>query len=152
MATGIGGPGARDLKIAMILNNNGQAITLAKDFAAAGYGDLSGGERDAGRGRHADARDDLPRRHPRHCGCATGCSAAASTLDDVKIIPIPPPQMVQNMKVGNMDGYCVGEPWDAVAVKQGIGFTHLATQDLWEHHPEKALVVNEQFATERTDV
>jgi nitrate/nitrite transport system substrate-binding protein len=60
--------------------------------------------------------------------------------------------MVQNMSVGNTDGYCVGEPWNAVAVQQGIGFTHLATQDLWEHHPEKALVVTEQFASERTDV
>ena len=40
-----------------------------------------------------------------------------------------------------MQGYCVGEPWNAVAVSQGIGFTHLATQDIWQHHPEKALVV-----------
>ena len=43
-----------------------------------------------------------------------------------------------------MGGYCVGEPWNAVAVQQGIGFTHLATQDMWQHHPEKALVVNDQ--------
>jgi nitrate/nitrite transport system substrate-binding protein len=48
-----------------------------------------------------------------------------------------------------MDGYCVGEPWNAVAVAQGIGFTHLATQDLWLHHPEKALVVNERTAAEK---
>ena len=48
------------------------------------------------------------------------------------------------MKVGNVDGYCVGEPWSAVAVQQGIGFTHLATQDLWQHHPEKALVVTRE--------
>jgi len=60
--------------------------------------------------------------------------------------------MVQNMSVGNTDGYCVGEPWNAVAVQQGIGFTHLATQDLWEHHPEKALVVSSTFADGRTDV
>ncbi len=46
-----------------------------------------------------------------------------STPTAVKIIPIPPPQMVANMKVGTMDGYCVGEPWNAVAVDQGIGFT-----------------------------
>ena len=57
--------------------------------------------------------------------------------------------MVQNMKVGNMDGYCVGEPWNAVAVAQDIGFTHITTQDIWEHHPEKALVVNEKTAGEK---
>jgi nitrate/nitrite transport system substrate-binding protein len=55
--------------------------------------------------------------------------------------------MVANMKVGNMDGYCVGEPWGGVAVKQGIGFTQIATQDMWKDHPEKALVVNNEFST-----
>ena len=48
-----------------------------------------------------------------------------------------------------MDGFCVGEPWNAVAVAQDIGFTHLTTQDLWLHHPEKALVVNEKTSTEK---
>src|SRR3546814_1623069 len=38
--------------------------------------------------------------------------------------------------------YGVGEPWNAVAVNNVIGFTHLTTQDIWLHHPEKALVVN----------
>ncbi len=73
--------------------------------------------------------------------------AAKVDAKAVKIIPIPPPQMVANMKVDTMDGYCVGEPWNAVAVDQGIGFTHIASQDIWKHHPEKALVVNEKFAT-----
>jgi nitrate/nitrite transport system substrate-binding protein len=54
--------------------------------------------------------------------------------------------MVANMKVGTMDGYCVGEPWNAVAAAQGIGFTAIATQDIWTDHPEKALVVGPGFA------
>jgi nitrate/nitrite transport system substrate-binding protein len=76
---------------------------------------------------------------------------AASGVDQstVRIITIPPPQMVANMKVGNMDGYCVGEPWNGVAVQEKIGFTHLATQDMWQHHPEKALVANKEFAQNR---
>jgi nitrate/nitrite transport system substrate-binding protein len=69
----------------------------------------------------------------------------------VKIIPIPPPNMVANMNVGTMDGYSVGEPWNAVAVDQNIGFTAITSQDIWTNHPEKALVVNEQFATTKTD-
>ena len=60
--------------------------------------------------------------------------------------------MVQNMGVGNVQGYCVGEPWGAVAVRQGIGFTHLATQDLWLNHPEKAFLVTRKFKEERPDV
>ncbi|MDQ3395029.1 MAG: ABC transporter substrate-binding protein, partial [Bacteroidota bacterium] len=78
---------------------------------------------------------------------------AASGVDQnkVKVITIPPPQMVANMKVGNMDGFCVGEPWNQIAVKQGIGFTQVASQDIWKNHPEKALVVNKEFSTKRRE-
>jgi nitrate/nitrite transport system substrate-binding protein len=78
-------------------------------------------------------------------------AAAGVDQKTVKVITIPPPQMVANMKVGNMDGYCVGEPWNGLAAQQGIGFTHVSTQDIWKHHPEKALVVNQQFSVERRD-
>src|SRR5262249_10649966 len=69
----------------------------------------------------------------------------------IKVITIPPPQMVANMKVGNMDGYSVGEPWNGVGVRQGIGVTHISSQDIWKHHPEKALVVNKAFGESRRD-
>ena len=149
LATGIGGQGTA-LKIAMILNNNGQAITLNKDFASVGYADL------------AKAKVALESKEPTLAMTFPGgthdtwlrywLKATGADTSKIKIIPIPPPQMVANMKVGAMDGFCVGEPWNAVAVQQGIGFTHLTTQDLWENHPEKALVVSEKFATEQPDV
>lgn len=58
---------------------------------------------------------------------------------DVKTIVVPPPQMVANMKVGTMDVFCVGEPWNEQLVNQGIGFTACTTGELWKNHPEKAL-------------
>jgi nitrate/nitrite transport system substrate-binding protein len=58
---------------------------------------------------------------------------------DLSTIVVPPPQMVANMKVGNMDVFCVGEPWNEQLVNQGIGFTALSTGELWKGHPEKAL-------------
>ena len=58
---------------------------------------------------------------------------------DVSTIVVPPPQMVANMKVGNMDAFCVGEPWNEQLVNQGIGFTACTTGELWFKHPEKAL-------------
>ncbi|MCW0000714.1 ABC transporter substrate-binding protein [Pararhizobium sp. YC-54] len=58
---------------------------------------------------------------------------------DVSTIVVPPPQMVANMKVGNMDCFCVGEPWNEQLVNQGIGFTATTTGELWKGHPEKAL-------------
>jgi nitrate/nitrite transport system substrate-binding protein len=65
---------------------------------------------------------------------------------DVSLITIPPPQMVANMKVGKMDGYCVGEPWNARAIADGIGFTSVTTQDMWKDHPEKVCAFTAEFA------
>jgi nitrate/nitrite transport system substrate-binding protein len=67
---------------------------------------------------------------------------AAGGIDpdkDVSTIVVPPPQMVANMKVGNMDAFCVGEPWNEQLVNQGIGFTACTTGEIWAKHPEKAL-------------
>ena len=65
---------------------------------------------------------------------------------DVSLITIPPPQMVANMKVGKMDGFCVGEPWNARAIADGIGFTAITTQDIWKDHPEKVCAFTAEFA------
>jgi nitrate/nitrite transport system substrate-binding protein len=54
--------------------------------------------------------------------------------------------MVANMKVGKMDGFCVGEPWPARAITDGIGFTAITTQQIWQDHPEQVLGFTEEFA------
>src|SRR5207237_5014424 len=65
---------------------------------------------------------------------------------DVNLITIPPPQMVANMKVDKMDGFCVGEPWNARAIADKIGFTVTTTQKMWKDHPEKVCAFTEEFA------
>ncbi|MEP9375816.1 CmpA/NrtA family ABC transporter substrate-binding protein [Aquabacter sp. CN5-332] len=73
---------------------------------------------------------------------------AAAGIDpdkDVSTIVVPPPQMVANMKVGNMDAFCVGEPWNEQLVNQGIGFTACTTGEIWKNHPEKALTLRADF-------
>jgi nitrate/nitrite transport system substrate-binding protein len=65
---------------------------------------------------------------------------------DVALVTIPPPQMVANMRIGKMDGFCVGEPWNARAIADGVGFTSLNSQDLWKDHPEKVCAFTEEFA------
>jgi nitrate/nitrite transport system substrate-binding protein len=65
---------------------------------------------------------------------------------DVALVTIPPPQMVANMKVDKMDGYCVGEPWNARAIADGIGFTSITTQEIWKDHPEKVCAFTGEFA------
>jgi nitrate/nitrite transport system substrate-binding protein len=150
VATSIGGPGSRDLKVAMVLNQNGQAITLAKEFASVGYGDVkAAGELLSSKDAPSLAMTFPGGTHDTWLRYWVKASGADATK--LKISPVPPPQMVQNMTVGNVQGYCVGEPWNAVAVQQDIGFTHLATQDLWEFHPEKALVTTAKFEAEQRD-
>jgi nitrate/nitrite transport system substrate-binding protein len=66
---------------------------------------------------------------------------------DVSLITIPPAQMIANMKVGKMEGFCVGEPWNYRAIDGGIGFTVITTQQIWRDHPEKVCAFTEEFAT-----
>ena len=69
---------------------------------------------------------------------------AAGGIDpdvDVATITIPPPQMVANMRVGTMDAFCVGEPWNQQLVNQKLGYTACATQDIWKDHPEKCFAM-----------
>jgi nitrate/nitrite transport system substrate-binding protein len=65
---------------------------------------------------------------------------------DVALITVPPPQMVSNMKVGKMDGFCVGEPWNARAIAEDVGFTSINTQGIWKDHPEKVCAFTQEFA------
>jgi nitrate/nitrite transport system substrate-binding protein len=65
---------------------------------------------------------------------------------DVSLITVPPAQMVANMKIGKMDGFCVGEPWGARAIADKIGFTSVSTQDIWKDHPEKVCAFLAEFA------
>jgi nitrate/nitrite transport system substrate-binding protein len=156
---GVAGTAGKELKIAMILNANGQGITLKKELAAAvGYGDLSKVKPAIEAIKAQGKTPTLAMTFPggthdmwlRYWLAAAGVDAS-KTSKDVQIKVIPPPQMVANMKVGGMDGYCVGEPWNGKAVQEDIGFTTLATQDLWKDHPEKALVANAEFAETRKE-
>jgi nitrate/nitrite transport system substrate-binding protein len=155
--TGVGGKAGSEMKIAMMLNVNGQAITLSNDFCGkVGFKQMNKVTPVVAAKLKAEKEVTFAMTFPggtHDLWLRNWMSVAGLNQKAVKIITIPPPQMVANMKVGNMDGYCVGEPWGGVAVKQGIGFTQIASQDIWKDHPEKALVVNKEFsATRREDL
>jgi nitrate/nitrite transport system substrate-binding protein len=65
---------------------------------------------------------------------------------DVALITVPPPQMIASMKGGTVDGFCVEEPWNARAVADGVGYTAVASQEIWKDHPEKVCAFTEEFA------
>ena len=66
---------------------------------------------------------------------------------DVALKVVPPPQMVANMTAGNIDGFCVGEPWNQRAVMGNVGKTVVTGYQLWQNGPEKVLGVQKDFAT-----
>ena len=143
---GVGGA-KKDMAVLMNLNHNGQAITLSKKLADKGAVDGAGlAKLMAAEKREYTFAQTFP----------TGTHAmwlyywmAANGINPMtgaKVITVPPPQMVANMRVGNMDGYCVGEPWNHRAIIDGIGITAMTTQDIWKDHPEKVLATTGDFA------
>jgi nitrate/nitrite transport system substrate-binding protein len=126
------------------LNTNGQAISIANDFKDAKIGLKSDKLKEVFSKAKAGGKD---------LKCAVTFPGgthdlwmrywlAANGVDpnsDVSTIVVPPPQMVANMKAGNMQAFCVGEPWNARLVAQESGYTALVTGELWKDHPEKAL-------------
>ena len=142
---GISGP-KKDMAVMMTLNQNGQAITRSKKLADKGAVDGPGlAKLMALEKREYTFAQTFP----------TGTHAmwlyywlaahGINPLQDAKVITVPPPQMVANMRVGNMDGYCVGEPWNHRAIIDGIGVTAATTQDIWKDHPEKVLGTTAEF-------
>lgn len=65
---------------------------------------------------------------------------------DVRLIVIPPPQMVNSLRAGTIVGYCVGAPWNALAVREGLGRTLITSYEIWNQHPEKVFGVNRDWA------
>jgi nitrate/nitrite transport system substrate-binding protein len=136
---GAGGP-KKDMAVLMNLNHNGQAITLSKKVADKGAVD--------GASLAALMKKD-PREYSFAQTFPTGTHAmwlyywlasyGINPMKDAKTITVPPPQMVANMRIGNMDGFCVGEPWNHRAIVDGIGITATTTQEIWRDHPEKVL-------------
>ena len=155
VAAGVSKANGDPLKIAMIINNNGQATTLSsKNFAGVKYGDFAGLKSATDKLRASGKQPTFAMTFPggtHDMWIHLTLAGAGIDPKSVQVKVIPPPQMVANMTAGNMDGFNVGEPWGAKAVADNVGFTFIATQDLWKDHPEKALVVNGKFAEERRD-
>lgn len=142
---GVGGP-RTDMAVLMTLNRNGQGLTLSRQLAAQGATDL-------------DSLAALMRRQPRAYTFAqtfpTGthamwlyywlASAGVHPFQDVRNIVVPPPQMVQSMRLGQMDGFSAGEPWNHRALIDGVGISAASSQDVWPDHPEKVLGATAAF-------
>jgi two-component system, oxyanion-binding sensor len=135
---GIGGPQA-DMALLMVLNRNGQAITLSRPLADAIDQGASVKEALQSLGRTPVIAQTFP----------TGTHAmwlyywlaanGVHPLRDVRSVVIPPPRMADALVDGTLDGFCAGEPWHAVAEARGAGRMIVDTSEIWPDHPEKVL-------------
>lgn len=77
-------------------------------------------------------------------------AAGVDPEDEFRVIIIPPPQMLVNMRIGAMQAYMVAEPWNtrAISGNEGIGFTFAQGKEIWEGHPDRLLGVMESFIDE----
>lgn len=133
---------------ALTLSRNGNGITLAKRLAEQGVNNV------------ADYRDYLLRtnREPHTMGIVHPASMhnlllrywlASNAIDpdhDVRLQTLPPAQMLADLKDGSIDGYCVGEPWNVRADREGHGFTIVGDLEIWNGHPGKVLGAREDWA------
>ncbi|MFN3157349.1 CmpA/NrtA family ABC transporter substrate-binding protein [Marivita cryptomonadis] len=74
------------------------------------------------------------------------CAHTALGADGIEIRTVPPPLMVDALASGDVDAFCVGEPWGSVAVDQGSGALLLPGQAIWKFAPEKVLAVRTEWA------
>lgn len=124
------------MNVATIQNTNGQAITLAN--------------------KHKDKRDPkqwkgfkfaVPFEFSMH-NFLLRYYVAEHGLNpdtDIQIRVVPPPEMVANLRAGNIDGYLGPDPFNQRAVYEEIGFLHLLTRDLWNGHPCCAFGTSTEF-------
>lgn len=146
VALGIGGQ-EKSLSVLMTLNQNGQGITLSNQLRSAGV--------DSG----AELKTYLTQQKEKLTFAQTFptgthamwlyywlASHDIHPLQDIKTTVVPPSQMVATLRSGSVAGYCAGEPWNARAVYDNVGFTIATSQDVWEDHPEKVLGVTAEFA------
>jgi ABC-type nitrate/sulfonate/bicarbonate transport system substrate-binding protein len=139
---------------AYVLNAHGNALTLSAALWKRGV-------RDA-----ATLRAEIQRtRHERILvlGVVFGCSAQHIILrdwlrgaqidpdKDLRIVVVPPPQLHRNLAAGTIDGYCVGDPWNTLAVREKTGWIAAVSSELAPGHPEKIFMVREDFATHRAE-
>ncbi len=147
---GLGGAAAKPMIAPWILNRNGQSITLKNGLKEKVSNDPRALKAivDAAKASGKPmvfAMTFPPGTHAMWMRYYLG-EGGINPDKDIALITIPPPQMVANMKVGKMDGFCVGEPWNARSIADNIGFTSVNTQDLWKDHPEKVCAFLEEFA------
>lgn len=78
-------------------------------------------------------------------------AAGIDTDRDVRLVVVPPPQMIAYLSAGNISGYCVGEPWGSLAVRMGLGRIAVTSGDIFAGRLEKVFAVTRDWADHHSE-
>jgi ABC-type nitrate/sulfonate/bicarbonate transport system substrate-binding protein len=155
VATTLGlGSVACDCLTALVLNLNGNAITLSNELWKCGVrdGKTLREEIIRNRGRKIYTFGVVfPFSSHRHLLRRWFTAHGINAERDIRTAVVPPPQMVANLKAGHLDGFCAGEPWNSVAVQSRAGWVAATSSEMDSMHPEKVLMVRSDFAAQRNE-
>ncbi|WP_373539800.1 nitrate ABC transporter ATP-binding protein [Chamaesiphon sp.] len=149
LTLGMNGRPSTPISVPLVLSRNGNAITLSAQLYQQGIRTLQNL-------KAAISTTTIERKLT--LGIVHDCSMhnlmlrywlASAGIDpdtDLDLIVIPPSAMVDRLRSGEIDGFCVGEPWNTQAVQEGIGFVIATDLDIWAGNPEKVLGFTEAWA------
>jgi len=150
---GLGSAGCACLS-PFILNANGNCITLSAKLWERGVRDAKTLAAEIVRARHEETFVfGVVFTHSSHHILLRDwlLSGGIRPERDVQIVVVPPPQLFRNLSAGTLDGYCVGDPWNSLAVREGAGWCPAVSADLAPVHPEKVFIVRKAFCDARRD-
>lgn len=143
-----------DCLTALVLNLHGNAITLSNELWQSGVRDAKTLRAEITRSR----RDKIFTFGVVHSFSSHNfllrdwlTAAGIHPEREIRIVIVPPPQLVANLKSGNLDGFCAGEPWNSVAVQAGAGWCAATSAELAPGHPEKVLMVRRDFSEQHDE-
>jgi len=130
-----------------VFNLHGNAITLSRDLWNRGVRDASSLKKLIRSNASRKFTFGMVSRYSSHFFLLRQWLAAGGidVEKEVRIVALPPTQMAANLAAALIDGYCVGEPWNSVAVERGIGWIAATSEQLAPGHPEKVLLTTENF-------
>ncbi|MDR7921063.1 nitrate ABC transporter ATP-binding protein [Thermosynechococcus sp. QKsg1] len=140
MTLGLNGQPSQPLMTSLVLSRNGNAITFSRQLWQQGVKtaeDLRA---------YIQRTGDRPRLGVVHAASMHNLLLrywlAAAGIDpdyDVELLVIPPSQMIYHLKAGHISSFCVGQPWNSHAVREGIGVIVATDLEIWSGHPEKVV-------------
>lgn len=136
-----------------VFNLHGNAITLSRDLWNRGVRDASSLKKLIRSSTSRRFTFGMVSRYSSHFFLLRQWLTAGGidVENEVRIVALPPTQMAANLAAGLIDGYCVGEPWNSIAVESGTGWIAATSEQLSPGHPEKVLLTTETFIERHPD-